>query len=391
MVPGVTITLANGNIGGAINTDDGVVGMVLTGVGTGTLALLTPVKVVSLDDAIAKGVTQAVEPIAYKFCKEFYDNSPIGAVLYLMLVANTASVQSLVDKTNASGALKLINFAQGAIRVLGVSRTPAGGYTPATPGFIDSDVISALPNAKALRQMCFDNHIPLRIALAARVADVTSTTIATPNTLDTNGAFLVVGDTANAGGVAMGEILGKVAASPVHRNIGRVKDGALPVTSLFIGNVPIENFAQLNTLIDAGYMTFTTYPQKAGYFISDDPMCTDPATDDYYSLANCRVIDKASIIAYQTYVDELKDDVDLDANGNVDPIVVKHLEGLIANNITLGMGDSISGKPVVYIDPKQNLASATTTFKIQVRLIPKGYLRQLNIDLGFTNPANASN
>jgi hypothetical protein len=389
MIPGVSITLANGNIGGTINTNDGVVGQVLTGMGTGALALLTPIKVVSLADAIAKGVTKTVEPIAYKFCKEFYDVAPLGAVLYLMLVANTASVESLCDKTNASGAIKLINFAQGAIRVLGVSRTPAVGYTPATPGFIDSDVISALPNAKALRQQCFDNHIPLRIALAARVADVSNATIVTPNTQDNNAVFLVVGDTLNAGGVAMGEILGKVAASPVHRNIGRNKDGALPVTSLYIGNVPVESFAQLNVLIDAGYLTFTTYPQKAGYYISDDPMCTDSATDDYSSLANCRVIDKASIIAYQTYIDELKDDVDLDANGNVDPVVIKHLEGLIKNNIALSMGDNISGKPIVFIDPAQNLA-AGAKLKISIRLIPKGYLRQINIELGFTNPANAA-
>lgn len=388
MIPGVSITLANGNIGGAINTNDGVVGMVLTGVGTGTLALLTPIKVVSLADAVAKGVTLNVEPIAYKFCKEFYDNAPIGSVLYLMIVANTASVESLCDKTSANGAVKLINFAQGAIRVLGISRTPAGGYEPATPGFIDSDVITALVNAKALQQDCFNKHIPLRIALAARVADVASNTIVTPNTQANNSAFLVVGDTANAGGVAMGEVLGKVAAAPVHRNIGRVKDGALPVTSLYIGNVPLENFAQLNTLIDAGYVTFTTYPQKAGYFISDDPMATAAATDDYNSLANCRVIDKASIIAYQTYINELKDDVDLDANGKIDAVVIKHLEGLIKNNIALAMSDNISGSPIVFIDPAQNLASGAT-LKVSIRLIPKGYLKQINIELGFTNPANA--
>jgi hypothetical protein len=389
MIPGLSVTLANDNIGGATNTNDGVVGMILTGAGTGTLALLTPVRIVSLNDAIAKGVTLATEPAAYKFCKEFYDVSPIGSVLYLMLAANTATLPSLADKTNASGAKKLIAFATGTIRVLGISRTPDVGYTPATPGLIDSDVISALPNALALQKECFAGHIPLRVVLAARVADIANATIVTPNTQANNGVALAVGDTANGGGVAMGLILGKIAASPVHRNIGRVKDGALPVTSMFIGNIPVESYAQINVLIDAGYIAFTTYPQKAGYYISDDPMSTDPATDDYNSLANCRVIDKAAIISYQTYINELKDDVDLDANGNVDPLVIKHLEGIIKNNIALSMSDSISGSAQVVIDPAQNLA-AGSTLKVQERLIPKGYLKQINIELGFTNPANAA-
>ena len=65
MIPAVSVTLANGNIGGATNTNDGVVGQILTGNGAGALALLTPVKVVSLADAVSQGITLADEPIAY--------------------------------------------------------------------------------------------------------------------------------------------------------------------------------------------------------------------------------------------------------------------------------------------------------------------------------------
>src|SRR5580700_9780846 len=123
MIPGVTITLSNGNIGGSLNTSDGVVGIVLTGAGEGAIGLLQPCMFVSLADAIAQGLTAAAEPEAYQFVSDFYNDAPLGSVLYLMLAANTTTIEELCDVTNASGATKLVNWAVsnagGQIRVLG--------------------------------------------------------------------------------------------------------------------------------------------------------------------------------------------------------------------------------------------------------------------------------
>ncbi len=385
LIPGVSIALANGLIGGVAVSNDRIVGLIGTGSGTG-VALLTPFIVYSLENAIEQGFTEEAEPNLYRHLKEFYDIAPIGSKLYVMAAANTETLESLLDKTNVNGASKLLDFAAGEIKVLAVDRKPAAEYVPTTPQFIDSDAIDALVSAKTLVAEYFQKIMPVRILIGARVHDVANVTVFNPSTQDNNAVGMVIGGTKNDGTPSVGLVLGRVAAGPPHRNIGRVKDGSLPATVLYIGDKKIDQYAGINTLISNGFITFQTYPHKAGYFISDDPMATDGA-DDYRSLANCRVIDKASIIAYQTYLEELKDDVDLDSKGQIAAIDLKHLEAVISNNILLGMGDSISGEPQAFIDPAQNLA-AGSKLKVKLRLIPKGYLKQIDVELGFINPAN---
>ena len=480
MIPGVTITLSNGNIGGAANTSDGVVGQVLTGAGTGTIGLLQPCKFVSLADAEAQGLTAAAEPEAHAFVTDFYNDAPIGSPLYLMLAANTATIQSLCDKTNANGAVKLLNFALnnagGQIRVLGVSRSPVTGYVPATDQFIDSDAILAGANAQALAAQYFSLYNPAAIVIGARVADAASNIVFTPNTAGLNrvayaiggsnsglfaatgsvvadyttgtfnnvpavaltgtgsGALFKVVVTAGAiaitpqlpgtgykngdtftfakgfdGGVAvdfvgtvtqvgsslgsagMGTVLAKVADTQPQVNIGRVKDGPLSVKAWYIGVLPTVApangtgtwYQQLNTLINAGYVTATTYPNgTAGYFLSDDPMAT-ATTDDYQSLANRRVIDKASIIAYQAFIQYVNDNVELVSGGTMDPADIVDIKSQIENAMATGLAGNISGKPVCIIDPTQ-VFTIGTPFNAQVRVTPFGYLKQINVNLGFS-------
>lgn len=381
MIPNVSISITNGNIGGAQTTNDNIVGVISTGTGAGTLALLTPTFVVSLPDAESKGITEQAEPELYKILKEFYSiEGTRGAKVYCMIAANTVSLETMLDKTNANGAKKLIDFAQGEIKALAVSRKPVESYVPATPQFIDSDAIAALTKAKELVTDYFAAIKPFRVLIGARIHDADDETIFQPKAQDNNKAALVLGGTQNDGQASLGLVLGRFAATPVHRNLGRVKDGALPVNALYIGTKKVEDFATLDNLIDYGYITFTKYPQKAGYFISDDPMAT-AATDDYRFLANCRVIDKAAVVAYQTYVNDLKDDVDLEPNGSITPIVLKHLEGMIENNINLSMGESISSVNA-YIDPNQNLATGSK-LKVELRITPRGYLKEIAVELGF--------
>jgi hypothetical protein len=396
MIPGVNVSLANGQIGGSVATNDNTTGYVLTGAGTGILPLLTPIKVVSVLDAQTQGITQTAEPEAYKFVTEFYSiPGTLGVPVYIMLAADTTSLVDLCNINIATSIKKLVDYSNGTIRVIAVSRTPQAGYVPTTPKFIDSDVIAAVPNAKAFATAMFAAHTPLRILIAARVNDITSNTIDTPNTLGANNVGLVIGSTANDGFTSMGLFLGRVAATPPHRNLGRVQDGGLPISAYFIGDLPIlqDNtmpsapwYEQLNVLIDSGFMTVTSYASVAGYFISDDPMAV-AESDDYASLANGRVIDKASIVSYQTYVQEINNDVDLDANNLLEPVVIAAYDAAIVNALNLNMAESMSGSPVSYTDPSQPIL-ATSTFKTKLRIRPKGYTKIIDVELGFYNPTN---
>ncbi|UOE47981.1 DUF2586 family protein [Mucilaginibacter sp. SMC90] len=396
MIPGVNVQLANGQLGGSTATNDNITGVVLTGAGTGLLPLLTPVKVVSVDDAASKGITQAAEPEAYQFVTEFYSiTGTRGCPVYIMLAANTTTLVNLCDVAVTTGLKKLMDFGNGEIRVVGVARTPAVSYVPPAVKFLDSDVAAAVPNAKVFAQAMFDAHKPVRILLAARVNDVTHATIDSPKLLTANNVGFVIGGAQNNGVTSLGLVLGRIAATAPHVNIGRVKDGDLPVSNYYIGTQSIlpnidsptdPYYRQLDQLIDMGYITVKKYDQKGGLFISSDPMAC-PETDDYNSLAYGRVIDKAAIVAYQTYVNEINDDVDLDDNGNIEPVVLKALEASMVNALNLNMAESMSGDPVVYIDDTQQITQ-TSTLNVNLGIRRKGYTKLINIKLGFYNPQN---
>ncbi|QEM13479.1 DUF2586 family protein [Mucilaginibacter rubeus] len=395
MIPEANVNLANGQIGGSISTNDNLTGYVLTGAGTGILGLLAPIKVISVDDAKAQGVTAEAEPEAYRFVTEFYSiPGTLNAPVWIMLVGAAVSLVDVCNINNENGIKKLINAAQGTIRVLGVARTPAVGYVPTVSKFLDSDVALAVPVAKTFATAMFENHTPLRILIAARVNDVTSVTIDTPKTMTANNVGLVIGGTANDGITSMGLVLGKVASTAPHVCIGKVKDGDLPISSYFIGGLPIlqdtDNpqaawYKQIDQLVDAGFITVKTYPNgSAGFYFSNDPMCV-AESDDYANLATGRVIDKASIIAYKVYCNEINDDVDLDDNNNIEPVVLKALEGVTVAALNLNMSASMSGDPVVYVDENQQI-TATSKFKTKLRIRRKGYLKVIDVELGFYNP-----
>ena len=389
VVPDVTVTPVASFGGLNLNLQDGICGVVLTGAGTGILPLLKPIKVLSLADAVNQGVVSTVEPEAYKLCKEFYAIAPLGSPLYLMLAAATTSLVNLADVTNATGAKKLADFAQGNLRGLAIMRTPSVGYTPVTDEFIDSDAVLALPNALIFQQTYFALHTPLRIMLGFRVADAASNVLYSPNSAGNNAVLPVIGDTANGGLVGMGNILGRFADTTAEVNLGRNSDGALPISNFYIGALPTVPpingsawYEQVNALIQAGYCTVTTYPNGlAGYFISDDPLATFGDVTNVNNLADGRIQDKAAIVAYQTYIRTLKSNVDVDSTGAIAAVSIKDLESQVYNNIILNMGSQISGVPSVYIDPAQSLANP---LQIQLGVTRKGCLRQINVQLALS-------
>src|SRR4051812_14314161 len=97
----VNISLANGQLGGTLQTNDGITGFVLTGISEGGgYTAGTPILVASMADVASAGITAANNPFAIKQLKEFYNQAGIGAQLYLMLVPPTMTVAEMADITN---------------------------------------------------------------------------------------------------------------------------------------------------------------------------------------------------------------------------------------------------------------------------------------------------
>ncbi len=385
-LPNVKITLTNGQLGGVLQTADGVAGLVLTGVSEGSIVAGTPVLFTSLTDAATQGLTITNNPFAYKQVKEFYDEAGIGAQLYAMLVPNTMKVNQIADKTNTAGAIKLLNFAAGAVKILGILTDDTTVYNTGSPvvttSGINADCYTALTNMQALATQFFAAQTPFRAVIGGTSFTGSAPALTNETTNSDNRVSILIGDTVSGSGAAVGLLLGRAAFVPVQRKISRVKDGALTTSTAFIGNVPAAQYADTETLFEKGYITFRVFPNKTGFYFSGDATCTS-TTDDYSSLARGRVIDKAQIIAYATFVDEVDDEVPVDASGKVDAGYAKWLEQQITDqvNTTMTAGKEISGVNC-FIDTAQNVLS-TGVLNVVLKITPVGYASDIEVQLGF--------
>ncbi len=338
----VNISLANGQLGGTIQTNDGVTGFVLTGVSeSGGYTTGTPILVTSMADVATAGITATNNPFAIKQLQEFYNQAGTGAQLYLMLTPATMTIAQMADNANAAGAKALLNFAAGKIKVLGllsddVAIAAAGGTITVTNS-LNGDAYTAASNMAVMAEAYFIAEKPFRAIIGGTSyggspGHLNDETTGTTN----NRTAILIGDTDitySSASACVGLLLGVVSSIPVQRKISRVRTGALTNMNAYIGGETVEAAGGSMAVIAAkGFITFITYPNVSGYFFSGDPMCT-ATTDDYCMLARGRVIDKAHILAYTTFVQEVDDEVPVNADGTLDSGFCKWLEQQIVNQV----------------------------------------------------------
>jgi hypothetical protein len=379
MLPRVSVLYSNGNLLQDVAAIDGIAAIVGTGKTAGMLGV--PKTVYNLADAVTQGFTQIAEPDMYRHLSEFYAELAGNQELKVMVVPDTMTLTDMLDDTNAAGAKKLIAAAGGKVRLLGVYRKPAAGYVGGA-NFIDADVVTAITKAKGFGDARLAELIPLRIMIEGRVQNPAAPNTLTPNTSTNGYAGVVLGGSLNDGSASVGAALGRAVRYGAHIKVGKVANGPLALTAAFIGDKPVDQRADLATLHDAGFLVFMKYAQKAGFYFGRDNMCS---TDDYRLLAYGRVVDKAAVIAAAVYTDEIESEVDVDVNGNIAEVNLKHLEGRIRQQINVAMGNQISGLDV-YINPAQNIIN-TGKLTVRLRIRPKGYTTFIDVDLGLTAPA----
>ena len=204
-----------------------------------------------------------------------------------------------------------------------------------------------------------------------------------------NRVCVVVGDTVSGSkDAAVGTLMGRIASIPVQRNIGRVKDGSLFPTEMFIGTSKVdESGSVVASIFEKGYIVPRKYVGRSGYFYADDPMACDP-TDDYAHITNRRVIDKAYRIAYDTMLEELLDEIDLNEDGTMQHAVVKSWQQTLENAINRQMTakgelSATDGEGCkCFINEKQNVVS-TSKIVVTLKVRPHGYSRYIDVNLGF--------
>lgn len=403
MLPGVRLIQTNNNLGRVEANADGVAAIIGSGIAVGATALgdvLGPF--LSLQDVEDFGITAAYDSTnqccMHLHASDFYEQAGKGAKLYLMVVANTITMAQMTNQANAY-CKKLIEHNNNEIKLIGVTRVPQSGYTPNYVDQFDDDIWAAITNAQALRDFEFEepNFNVSQFFIEGRDWQGTvSTSRDLRASFDSNRVSLcmcqnpdvIVDYTWAQKYASVGAMLGRAAAIPVQRNIGRVKNDRVLgfVNAGYSNGTGFESLTdtERDLLDERGYIFLRRFKGKVGFYFNDDHTCTK-LTDDYYSIGRGRTIDKASQLALTVLTEYTNDDVPVDAvTGKLPLSVIKQIQGNTESYVQNRMVDEISGVEA-FIDPEQDILTSDE-LALELDIIPKGITKHIVVRIGYRNP-----
>lgn len=391
MLPNVKIEFKNGQLGSVAPSADCVVGMVATAVAVdGKLTLQKPYILYRTEGLEDLGVTSAINDVnshLYKVVKDFYAQAGDGAELWLYPIAVGTKQSEALEASK-----EFIKKSNGRIRCLAIACALDADDLSIEKG-LDSDVMVAVAKAQEIGEWATNTlYAPLFTILEGKGYS-NDTIIDMPDLTesDYNRVGVLIGDTiASSACAAIGVLAGRIAACPVQRHIGRVRDAALAMDACYIGDKE-ASIADAETLNNKGYITFRCFVGKSGYFFTDDCLATAIA-DDYRSIARRRTIDKAYRIAYTTMLNHVNDEIPVSNDGTLVPSLCKaweaEMETAIASQMTangeLGADPTDDNDTGVqcYIDYNQKVL-ATSRIEMTLSVKPYGYAKYIDVKLGF--------
>lgn len=388
-LPNVRIVLGNGNIGSATVSSDGVAALLLTGTAVaGKFELNKRYVLGSPSDLTKLGITQENNPLVFKEVTAFYTQAGDGAELHLLAVPEATTLTQMVEATDGSPVRKLLDPAAGRIRLVGLNRNAPAEYEPQMQGCVDKDVVTAVQAAQSVAENYLTKIAPVVVFIPALKWNGSTDGLYQPREGSQNMVSVVLasdGKVGNEQSAAIGQVLGRAAKVAVNISIGRVADGSIASEGyLMDGSTPEDHFAIWELLDDAGYVFYRTYIGKNGYYLNGDATVT-ATTDDYCQLNLIRVIQKAAVICYKAYIDSILDTLSVDPDtGKIPTAMAKYYESVLTKSINSNMVDEISGFTPA-IDPDQELIT-TKKMNVVARIVPTATLREIEVNLAFTNP-----
>lgn len=377
--PKIKISYLNGMLGTVSETADGLFALVSGAVAVSTTFVLNKAYTLTrLADLVDLGITSSNNAKLYKYVSEFYSEAAEGTKVVIMGVDPTKKKSELMSGATYGVIGSLIKSLNGKLNGIFV-----GGNT------IESPSVSASAAQTLANWSTTSLYAPLFVVFDT---DFTQDDIemGSPNTFHANRVAFLAGDTTVSSDTScLGILAGRLASVGVQRNCGRVKDGALSPDKMYVGTLPIEiNPTFVETTFDAGFIIPRCYVGRSGYFFADDQTAVE-ATDDYSHISLRRVIDKAYRITYNTLLDMMLDELEVNEDGTLQVGIVKSwqsaVEGAINRQMTAqGELSSNNGEEgcECYIDATQNVVS-TSKINITVKVRPFGYARMIEVNLGF--------
>jgi hypothetical protein len=174
----------------------------------------------------------------------------------------------------------------------------------------------------------------------------------------------------------------RLALIPAGEDPGFVGRGALPnVKSIYRDE-------QATPLLDASrFVTLRTFPGRPGYFVTNGNMMASPGSD-FNLVQRRRVMDVACKVVRNAEMPFLNGSVRVDPKtGFIDERDAQTFENTVNSQlraavVATGMASSSS----VVMNRTTNIL-ATNSEPVTVRILPLAYLKQIQTNIGFTNPA----
>lgn len=266
-LPKVTIKYLNGLLGVAPESQDGLLALVLLGASEvkGTFDAGNPYLIYGPSSLEDLGVTEENNARLVEIVRDFYSEAAEGTPLYI--AGYTGTMTAFCNKDTGK-LVQLVEQLKGEVRGIVLASTATD---EATEGIAD-DVLDAVPVAQLAAEHCAEAlYAPVFVVLegksfksAADLPDMTESNY--------NRVAIMVGDTKkDSKDAAVGILAGRIAATPIQRNIGAVLSGALKATGMYLGGELVDkSMSDVRTIHDKGYLVPRIHVGRAGYYFTDD-------------------------------------------------------------------------------------------------------------------------
>lgn len=177
-------------------------------------------------------------------------------------------------------------------------------------------------------------------------------------------------------------VAARAAKKPLAEDLARVRSGPLQgVQRLY------RDEAKTPNLDSARFTTARTFEGKIGFYITNgNLMCA--VGSDFTLFQRGEVIDVAAAVGRATLLDFLSDALRVNAaTGFIDERDARSIEADVAaaENVALLAPQSVSAIAVL-VNRTDNLLSDPTV-RAKVRVTPLGYAKQIEVEIGYFNPA----
>lgn len=347
----------------------------------------------SLEDAERNKVSLAKTPIVYYHVAEFFRVAPGSKLLVRVVPADSYDGSFTEIK-------QMQQQAAGAIRQVGVWLGHSNTANEANLNKACEDLAAMnMPLSAILAYRMTKEELTALPALGTNVHPRVSICIAQDG--GGLGASIAKKGGADKPAVtAIGACMGAIARAKVHESIAWVEKQNMVSTTYVSKSENLAKELDIAALVDGTlineltpeqqevihnkrYLFLRKHVGQAGSFWNDS-FTADKADSDYAYIENNRTIDKAVRGIYKALLPNLSGPIRVDAKtGSISMGTITFLETLAEDTLVqMERAGELSGFQVV-IDPNQSVLGSSK-LNVEVKLIPMGVLRQINVNIGFT-------